>query len=249
MKTHLIFLIFITQSLFAEISLEDLDYFRSLINSENKSIISSGTNFCNDFFDRNNLSVNYQKYQNFFLCKFSKKRNRFYVYMLAVEKKEQERLKEFCKKLINQWPIIFDHIDEKVFSKEQQYLKGFFVDNLFNETVLNFSRNYESDQRLINNEIDKYILENRDNFTNDNSQNNQIIEKEFSKISKIYKKIISKDITYLDKIIKIQLDKIVRYKIFVNDTKNFISYSCNWEPRKGIEPYVKREKFSEFEDA
>ena len=249
MKIHSIILFLFIPIVVGDITLEELDYFRVLSDPDSVSIIESGTDQCNKFFNKDNLSADYRGYKNFFLCKFSKKRNRFYVYMLAVEKKEQERLKEFCKKLINQWPIIFDHIDEKVFSKDQQYLNGFYVDNLFNETVLNFSRNYESDQRLINNEIDKYILENRDNFTNDNSQNNQIIEKEFSKISKIYKKIISKDITNLDKIIKIQLDKIVRYKIFVNDTKNFISYSCNWEPRKGIEPYVKREKFSEFEDA
>ncbi len=248
MKTQLIFFLFLVQSLSAEIHLDDLDYFRSLSNSDSKSIISSGTDFCNDFFDRNNLSVNYQKYQNFFLCKFSKKRNRFYIYMLAVEKKESEKLKEFCKKKINEWPIIFDHIDKKVFSTKQEYLSGFYVDNLFNETILNFSKNYESDQRLINNEVDKYILENRELFTDNNIQNNQIIEKELSKISKIYKKIINEDVSNLDKIIKYQLDKIVRYKIFVNDTKNFISYSCNWEPRKGLEPYIKREKFSEFED-
>ena len=29
---------------------------------------------------------------------------------------------------------------------------------------------------------------------------------------------------------------------------NFKSYSCNWTPGKGLNPYVKREKFSEFEN-
>ena len=44
------------------------------------------------------------------------------------------------------------------------------------------------------------------------------------------------------------LSKIVRYKIFVNDVKNFRSFSCNWSPGKGLDPYVKKEKFKEFEN-
>ena len=52
----------------------------------------------------------------------------------------------------------------------------------------------------------------------------------------------------LDSIINQQLEKIVRYKIFVNDVQNFKSYSCNWKPGNGEIPYVKREKYSEFED-
>jgi len=67
-------------------------------------------------------------------------------------------------------------------------------------------------------------------------------------MNRIYKKIVSNTETDLDKIIKSELNNIVRYKIFVNDLKNFQSYSCNWKPGKGIEPYVKREKFSEFEN-
>lgn len=248
MKAHLISLVIFSQISFANISLEDLDYFRSISNTESNSIISSGTNHCNNFFDRNNLSVSYQKYENFFLCKFSKKRNRFYVYMLAVEKKGTEKLKDFCTKIINNWPIVSDHLDKNFPSENQPYLNGFYIDNFFNKTILDFSKNYKRDQRLINNEIDRYILENRKIFTKDNMKNNELIEKELEKISSIYKKIISEDISDLDKIIKNQLNKIVRYKIFINDTKKFISYSCNWEPKKGLEPYIKREKFSEFED-
>ena len=44
------------------------------------------------------------------------------------------------------------------------------------------------------------------------------------------------------------LSMIVRYKVFVNDVKNLRSFSCNWMPGKGREPYVKKEKFSEFEN-
>ena len=248
MKPHFIFLILFSQISFVNITLEDLDYFRSISNIENNSIISSGTDHCNNFFDRNNLIINYEKYENFFLCKFSKKRNRFYVYMLGVEKKGTEKLKDFCTRIMNNWPLVSDHLDKNFPSENQPYLKGFYIDNLFNETILDFSKNYKRDQRLINNEINKYILENRDLFTKNNIKKNEIIEKELKKISLIYKKVISGDISNLDKIIKNQLDKIVRYKIFINDTKRFISYSCNWEPGKGLEPYVKREKFSEFEN-
>tara|TARA_B100000925_G_scaffold281472_1_gene253293 strand:- start:419 stop:928 length:510 start_codon:yes stop_codon:yes gene_type:complete len=168
--------------------------------------------------------------------------------MLAVEKKGTEKLKDFCTKIINNWPLVTDHLDKNFPSENQPYLNGFYIENFFNKTVLDFSKNYKRDQRLINNEIDKYILENREIFTKDNIKNNEIIEKKLEKISSIYKKIIGEDISDLDKIIKNQLNKIVRYKIFINDTKKFISYSCNWEPKKGLEPYIKREKFSEFED-
>ena len=44
-----------------------------------------------------------------------------------------------------------------------------------------------------------------------------------------------------------ELNKIVRYKIFINDITTFTSYSCNWTPGKGLSPYIKKEKFSEFE--
>jgi len=77
--------------------------------------------------------------------------------------------------------------------------------------------------------------------------NDKILNNALSKINKIYKKIISRDVSNLDKVIKNNLDDIVRYKIFINDMKRFKSYSCNWQPGKDIDPYVKREKFSEFE--
>ena len=47
---------------------------------------------------------------------------------------------------------------------------------------------------------------------------------------------------------KEKLDNIVRYKIFLNDTKKFKSYSCTWTPSKGMTPYIKLEKFKEFEN-
>ena len=84
--------------------------------------------------------------------------------------------------------------------------------------------------------------------SNNNEENNLIIEKEIKKINKIYKKIISGTKTELDVIIDQTLTDIVRYKIFVNDVANFKSYSCNWIPGKDKDPYVKREKFSEFEN-
>ena len=92
------------------------------------------------------------------------------------------------------------------------------------------------------------IIQNRFKFTEDNIQNNKFIENEIKKANKIYKKIITNTESNLDKVIKSQLDKIVRYKIFINDIKKFKTYSCNWQPGKGLEPYVKREKFSEFEN-
>ena len=233
MKAHLIIYILFSQIVFVNISLEDLDYLRSISNIESNSIISSGTYHCNNFFNRNNLSVDYQKYENFFLCKFSKKRNRFYIYMLAVEKKGTDKLKDFCTKIINNWPIVSDHLDKNFPSENQSYLNGFYIDNLFNKTILDFSKNYKRDQRMINNEIDKFIMENREIFTLDNIKNNELIEKELEKISSIYKKIISEDISDLDKIIKNQLNKIVRYKIFITNcergwSRKFCTYIINY---------------------
>ena len=92
-------------------------------------------------------------------------------------------------------------------------------------------------------------MENRDLYTLDNEKNNNLIKKEIKKLNRVYKKILSSDESNLDKLIKEELNKIVRYKIFINDTSNFISYSCNWSPGKGLDPYVKREKFSEFENS
>ena len=55
-------------------------------------------------------------------------------------------------------------------------------------------------------------------------------------------KVITNSESDLDKVIKKELDKKVRYKIFVNDLGTFTSYSCNWEPGKGLIPYVKKRK-------
>ena len=48
-------------------------------------------------------------------------------------------------------------------------------------------------------------------------------------------------------LIKNELDKITRYKVFINDIKKFKSYSCNWKPGKGLNPYIKLETYKEFE--
>ena len=139
-------------------------------------------------------------------------------------------------------------MDEKFEFQEKEYLSGFFIENLFNNKILNFSNEYTKDKRKINNEINNYILQNRFNFSDNNQENNLLVQNEINKINKIYKKFISKSKSDLDILIKQLLNKSVRYKIFVNDIKNFKSYSCNWRPGKGIEPYVKRERFSEFEN-
>lgn len=249
MKIHSIILVLSSLLIQGDIKLQELDYFRILSNSDSKSIIENGTNQCNKFFNKDNLSIDYRGYENFFLCKFSKKRNRFYVYMLAVEKKDKVKLKDFCKDIIISWPEIADHMDVKFDKQRKRFLEGFYVDNLYDDKFLEFTNNYLQDQRIINNEVSRFIIENRKNFTADNYSNNEIIKKEISKISKIYKKIIDQEVTDLERIIKIQLDKIVRYKIFINDTNIFKSYSCNWEPGKGLIPYVKLEKFSEFENS
>ncbi len=249
MKIHSFILFLCTPLILGDITLEELDYIRILSDSDSKSIIKSGTEQCNKFFDKNNLSADYHGYKNFFLCKFSKKRNRFYVYMLAVEKKDKVKLKDFCKDIILSWPEISDHMDAKFASQRKQFLGGFYVDYLYNDKFLEFTKNYSQDQSIIHNEVSSFILKNRNIFTDDNYKNNEIIKKELSKITNIYKKIIDQDVTDLEKIIKMQLDKIVRYKIFINDTNIFKSYSCNWQPGKGIIPYVKLEKFSEFENS
>ena len=168
--------------------------------------------------------------------------------MLAVEKKVNTPLKEFCKDIIFSWPEIYDHLDLKLKFQKKDYLSGFYVENFFNDKVLNFKNEFSIDQRIINNEINNFIIGNRDKFSNNNLENNSLVQDQMNKIDKIYKKIISQTESNLDIIIKDSLYKIVRYKIFVNDIKKFQSFSCNWKPGRGIEPYVKKEKFSEFEN-
>ena len=248
MRVYSIILFLCTSLLHGDITLEELDYFRFLSDSDSKSIIESGTDQCNKFFDKDNLSVDYRGYKNFFLCKFSKKRNRFYVYMLSVQKRGDKSLKNFCVETLSRWPEIFDHTEEKFYYQNKKYLDGFYIENFYFDKILSFSKKYEKDQRLINNEIDNFIIKNRKNFSNDNKLNNEIVKKELDKLRKIYKKIISEETSDLDILIKKILYPIVRYKIFVNDTNKFISYSCNWQPGKGSDPYVKKEKFREFDD-
>lgn len=245
----LIFYLLFSSSLIMEITFEDLDYIRSISDKDSKSIISNGTSFCNDYFSKKTSSLkNKNKFKNIFLCKFSKQRNRFYIYMLSVQKKEPISLKNFCSQILSNWPSISDHMDSKFNYQNKEYLDGFYIENFYFDKVLSFSKNYQHNQRTIKNEIDNFIIKNRNNFTKNNQLNNEILKKEFVKISKIYKKVMSEKASNLDIVINQQLKEIVRYKIFVNDIENFKSYSCNWRPGKGIEPYVKREKFSEFEN-
>lgn len=182
------------------------------------------------------------------MCKHSQKRNRFYIYMLAVDKNNSLPLKEFCINILQSWPQVYDHMNLKFIFEKKDYLDGFYIENIFNERVLSFKDNYYLDQQQIKNHINSFILENRYNFKENNEINDQILKNALSKINKIYKKIISRDDSNLDRVIKNNLDDIVRYKIFINDVKKSLSYSCNWKPGKGHIPYVKREKFSEFEN-
>ena len=246
MKIFFIFLIFST-NLFSKITFEEIDLIRSYTDVNAKSIIQNGTNFCNDYFERNFSSSEY-KYKNSFTCKFSKKRNRFYVFMLAIDKKDSKSLKKFCSDILLSWPDIYEHVDKNFKFQKKDYLSGFYIENFYYDKVIDFSGNYEDDQRKISNELNNFILKNRNNFSNNNEENNLLIEKEIKKIKKIYKKIISGTNTDLDTLINQILTDIVRYKIFVNDIVNFKSYSCNWIPGKDKDPYVKREKFSEFEN-
>ncbi len=248
-RVKLLILLFLYSSYsFLNISLEDLDYLRSLGNENSQSIILNGTKSCNNYFDKNKFTNNPSKYENFFLCKFSKKRNRFYIYMLGEENRQGIPLKKFCRETIEKRPEIIDHLDKKFIFQKKEYLSGFYIENFFNNKVLNFVNNIKKDELTINNEINEFIIENRFNFSQDNTLNNKLITQQKEEIQKIYQKVLSNSESDLDKIIKKQLNDIVRYKIFVNDTSKFISYSCNWQPGKGLDPYVKKEKFSEFEN-
>ncbi len=246
MKIFIIFLIF-SANLFSKLTFEEIDLIRSYSDVDAKSIIQNGTGFCNNYFKRN-FSSSELNYQNSFTCKFSKKRNRFYIYMLAIDKRDSKSLKKFCSDILLSWPDIYEHVEKNFKFQKKDYLSGFYIENFFYDKVIDFSDNYDDDQRTISNELNNYILKNRNNFSNNNEENNLLIKKEIKKINKIYKKIISGTTTDLDILINQILTDIVRYKIFVNDIVNFKSYSCNWIPGKDKDPYVKREKFSEFEN-
>ena len=150
--------------------------------------------------------------------------------MLSKSKDKDMSIRDTCKKAIVNWPWVADHMNKDFDYQKKEYLKGFYVENIFNNKILNFTKNFKQDSRLINNEINNIILKNRNSFSLDNDNNNLLLEEEIKKLNSTYKKIISKSESDLDKIIKSQLDEIVRYKIFVNDTENFLSYSCNWKP-------------------
>ena len=248
MMRFLIFIFIFSSQTFVEIKFDELDYLRSFTSDSSLSIIENGSKVCNNFFQTNKFTFDNKKYENFFNCKFSKKRNRFYIYMLAVDLNNKASLKEFCSEILTSKPEVSDHMLKKFSFQKKAYLSGFYVDNFFNDKVLNFFNDLEKDKLILNNEINNFIIQNRFNFTEDNDQNNKLVLNEIRKANKIYKKIVTNSESNLDKVIKVQLEKIVRYKIFINDIKKSKTYSCNWQPGKGLEPYVKREKFSEFEN-
>ena len=248
MKRFLIFLVFSNLCL-SNLNLNEIDIIKKISSSNELSIIKSGVDFCNNFFQKNkNLNLDQKKFKNFFICKFSEKRNRLYIYMLAVDKDYSLSLKDNCKNIIQKWSWISDHMDERLNYQKKEFLEGFFVDNLFNNQVMRFTKNVYLDEQLLINEINKVIIENRNNFSYNNEQNNIFLQKEINQLNRVYKKIINEEVTDLDYLIKKELDSITRYKIFINDFKNFKSYSCTWTPGKGLKPYIKLEKFSEFEN-
>ena len=248
MAFRLIFLLTLSNLSYGNLKLNDIDNLRLLTAPDSLSIIKTGTDFCNDFFQKNkNLDIQQNKFKNFFICKFSTKRNRFYIYMLAVDKDYSLTLKENCINIIRKWPWILDHIDERYNVQKKEYLDGFYIDNVFNDEILSFTKNIALDEQRLNNQISKLILQNRENFSNDNSKNNLFVEEQINKLNRVYKKIVNEEITDLDKVIKSQLAKITRYKVFINDLKKSKSYSCTWSPEKGLNPYVKVEKFNEFD--
>ena len=233
----------------SKITLIELDLVTSLSNSNSYSMIESGTKHCNKYFNSNkSVSSDSTKYENSFFCKFSKKRNRFYIYMLSQHNVKGMSIKNLCKNLISGREEIYDHLDNSLLFQDKNYLKGFFIENIFNDSIVSFTNNIQQDQLVINNEINKYILKKRSDFTLDNEKNNSLIEKEILKLKRIYKKTIDKETSDLDRLTKAELNKITRYKVFINDINNFKSYSCTWSPGKGIKPYVKLERFSEFEN-
>ncbi len=241
--------ILFTNSLLPNISLSELDFFTSFSSSNSLSMIESGTKHCNEYFNSNkNIKANLNSYKNSFFCKFSKSRNRFYIYMLSEHKNSGISIRDYCESLIKTKEEIFDHLDKTFSYQDKKYLSGFYIENIFNDSVVTFSNNFRQDELTMNNEINRYISQKRSEFSMNNEMNNLILEKEILKLRKIYKKSIENEISDLDKITKMELDKITRYKIFINDIQNFKSYSCTWTPGKGLKPYVKKEKFSEFEN-
>ena len=168
--------------------------------------------------------------------------------MLAHHKDTNSSIKNFCINFIKEQEFIFDHLSEILVNQNREFYKGFYIDNLFNNSTLDFSNNINQDRVTMNNEINRLIENKRNIFSKNNKKNNFILQQEISELKRIYNKIINNQISDLDKITSIELNKITRYKVFINDIKNYKSYSCTWTPGKGIVPYIKKEKFSEFEN-
>lgn len=249
MRWLLLSTILFSNFIISKISLSDLDFLTSLSNSNSLSMIESGTKHCNQHFNSNKQNTtDSKKFENTFFCKFSNSRNRFYIYMLSQHKNKGIGVRDYCENLIKTKEEISDHLDKSFSYQDKKYLQGFYIENIFNDSVVNFSSNFQQNQLVLNNEINKFITLKRSEFTSDNKTNNEILEKEILRLNKIYKKSINKEFSDLDRITKVELNKIVRYKIFINDIQNFKSYSCTWSPGKGLRPYVKKEKFSEFEN-
>lgn len=244
------FSLFFSELVFANLTIEDLDFYRKSSNPQSISIVSSGTNYCKNYFSSDkSISISLEKtFKNSFSCKYSLKRNRFYVFMVAQTKNQEKTIRENCLDVLNNWPEIMDHMDETFFDKRKLYLKGFYVENIFNNQILSFSNIYAQDELEKKNLINQLILDKKSSFSFNDEENNKLIKREILRLEKIYKKIMENKIPDLHKIIKLELDKITRYKIFINDLNGFKSYSCNWKPGKGLNPYVKKEKFNEFEN-
>ena len=68
-KLCLVISIFISNLIFNEIKLYELDEFRSISDPSSPSIVDNGTSFCNDFFENNKKLVFTLKknFKNFFL--------------------------------------------------------------------------------------------------------------------------------------------------------------------------------------
>ena len=248
MKLLIISTILFSGIALSKISLNELDFVSSFSNSNSYSMIESGIRHCNEYFNSNKLASSATNYENSFFCKFSKKRNRFYIYMLSQHNDKGISIKNFCENLIRNKEEIYDHLDKSLLFQDQNYLKGFYIENIFNDSIVSFTNNFQQDELVINNEINKYILKKRSDFSLDNEKNNLLLEKEILKLKRIYKKTIDKETSDLERLTKAELNKITRYKVFINDINNFKSYSCTWSPGKGIKPYVKLERFSEFEN-
>ena len=244
------FSLFFSELVFANLTIEDLDFYRKSSNPQSISIVSSGTNYCKNYFSSDkSINISLEKtFKNSFSCKYSLKRNRFYVFMVAQTRNQEKTIRENCLDVLNNWPEIMDHMDETFFDQRKLYLKGFYVENIFNNQILSFSNIYAQDELEKKNLINQLILDKKSSFSFNDEENNKLIKREILRLEKIYKKIMENKIPDLHKIIKLELDKITRYKIFINDLNGFKSYSCNWKPGKGLNPYVKKEKFNEFEN-